>query len=106
MMSQRSTFLRASGATGFPITQGSMMISFHLAERTFHVPWPTHVKLTSELIAIAGPLQKRKIDHPHPTLSLEGEGGWKSRFSHTPKTNSPIAAMVHRFGKMRSHGAR
>src|SRR5690349_21718061 len=65
--SHRSTFFRLSGAAGFPLIQGSMRISFHLAERTFHVPCPTQVKLTSELSAIVDPrlLVVEKPIFPH-----------------------------------------
>src|SRR5438132_12416738 len=50
--SHLSTVLSLSGVTGLFITQGSMRTSFPLALRAFHVPWPSQVKLTSELSAI------------------------------------------------------
>src|SRR5919204_2458866 len=65
MRSQRSTFLRCSGATGLFITQGSIRISLPFALRTFHVPWPTQVKLTSALSAmLASPQFRCRAEKP------------------------------------------
>src|SRR5665213_3154132 len=98
MRSHLSTFFNFSGATGLFMTQGSMMISFHLALRTFQVPWPTHVKLTSAFSGI------RFL--PHSEREVDETSKRKRRFSHSANTKTPIAATVHRFGKIRSQGWR
>src|SRR6266480_4612793 len=64
--SHLSTFLSCSGATGLFMTHGSMRISLPLALRTFQVPCPTHVKMTSAFSAIPAPLcLPEKTIFPH-----------------------------------------
>src|SRR5205807_9543084 len=55
--SHRSTVFSLSGATGLFMTHGSMRMSLRLALRTFQVPCPTHVKLTSAFNGIRDPPQ-------------------------------------------------
>ena len=58
-----STFFKFSGVTGLFMTQGSTRISLDLALRTFQVPWPSQVKLTSAFSAMREPpRQEREVD--------------------------------------------
>src|SRR6266851_4549291 len=93
--SHRSTAFSFSGATGLFMTHGSIRMSLRLALRTFHVPCPIQVKLTSALSGIRDPPgHQEEEDSP----------GRKSRFCHSPKTKTAIAATVQRLGKKRSQG--
>src|SRR5712692_2641494 len=62
--SHLSTFFNASGATGLFITHGSIRTSFHFALRTFHVPCPTQVKLTSALSGMPHSLCGGRTEKP------------------------------------------
>src|SRR6267378_1026613 len=66
--SHRSTVFSFSGATGLFITQGSMRTSLRLALRTFQVPCPIHVKLTSAFSGIRDPPQNESRSPEKPIL--------------------------------------
>src|SRR5713226_2352290 len=63
--SRLSIVFSFSGAAGLFMTQGSIRISFCLALRTFHVPWPIQVKLTS---ALSGIFSLPSLDSEKPIL--------------------------------------
>src|ERR1700737_756753 len=66
--SHRSTVFSLSGATGLFMTHGSMRMSLRLALRTFQVPCPTHVKLTSAFSGIRDPPQNESRSPEKPIL--------------------------------------